>query len=115
MGVLVAETDSVVAAAIQLALEDEGWEVAAVANSLDAWDRIGAEPPDLLITRIVFGAGQVPGTALGSRAHSRRIPVIYISSNVQRAVHGVAEHGAVLIKPSTLTKQARPERRACPG
>ena len=69
MKVLVAETDTVVAAAIRSALEGDGWGVETVTSSFEAWDRLDADPPlDLLITRIVFGTGRVPGTALGARA-----------------------------------------------
>ena len=111
MKVLMAETDPVVAAAIQSVLEEDGCEVAVAANSLDAWDRIGANPPpDLLITCIVFGSGQVPGTALGCRAHSMRIPVIYTPANVEGAVHADAEYGVILIQPLDLRDLARTAR-----
>ena len=100
MRVLVAETDSAVAKEIQATFEDDGCEAASVASSLRVWDRLDEEPTiDLLITRIMFGIGQVPGTALGARAQSMGIPVIYIPSSAERAVHAVVDHGAVLVKP----------------
>ena len=110
MRVLLAETDAALAAELQHAFEANGGTVTAVSSSLAAWDLLAKDPPDLLVTRLAFGVGQVPGTALGAVASSKRIPVIYMPSDAARAADAHAEHGAVLIKPfsgAALVARAR--------
>jgi hypothetical protein len=56
----------------------------------------------ILITGILLGVGIPPGTALGLRAHSQRIPVIYTPTDIERAGLADLEHGAVLIRPFAI-------------
>lgn len=102
--VLIAESDLAFAAKVQLALEKAGYQVTVAEDSFRAWDLLQSDRPSLLITRLSFGPGKVPGTALGSRAKGAGIPVIYVPLNADGAVHASYEHGAVLIKPVEMTE-----------
>ena len=104
MKVLIAETDVIFAAKAQLALEQAGCQVVVTEDPFRAWDLLQSDRPDLLITRIVFGAGKVPGTALGARAYADKIRVIYAPLGADAAVHASDEHGAVLIRPIAITE-----------
>jgi DNA-binding response OmpR family regulator len=115
MRVLLVESDSVLAGDIRRAFEADGHGIAISSRSLAAWDMlVSDDPPDLLITRMHFGGGHVPGTALGWRAQSEGIPVIYIPLNAELAAHADAGHGAVLMKPFAAAELVE-TAKALPG
>jgi DNA-binding response OmpR family regulator len=67
--VLVAETDLLLLAEMRRALEHAGHDVIVADNGMVAWSNLACgAPPDLMVTRIHFGPGVPPGTALGMRA-----------------------------------------------
>jgi DNA-binding response OmpR family regulator len=100
MKVLLVENDELSADALGYALEHAGFDVTVMCSPLQAWDHLSRNNRiDLLVTRLSFGPGQIPGTAIGARAWSNGVPVIYIPATRELATHAVEEHGAVLVKP----------------
>ncbi len=106
MRILVAETDLQLLAEMRQALEQAGHEVTVANDGMVAWGYLLDTPaPDLLMTRLHFGPGVPPGTALGlhAAAHHPRIPVVYIPATAKRAALADPEHGAILVKPFPMT------------
>jgi DNA-binding response OmpR family regulator len=107
MRILIAETDPQLLADMKQTLEQAGYEVTVANNGMGAWPYIaGANPPDLLVTRLHLGPDSPPGTALGLHAHSRhpRIPVVYIPASAEIAKLADSEHGAILVKPFDMSE-----------
>ena len=103
MHVLIAETDPRLRYETVTALQNVGYKVTAASDGLLAWSYLtGPRPPSLLITQIRLGVGTPPGTALGLRAHSQRIPVIYTPTDIEMAGLADPEHGAVLVRPFAI-------------
>jgi DNA-binding response OmpR family regulator len=105
--ILVVETDLPLLVEMKQSLEQAGHDVVVACGSMAAWDYLtGATPPDLLVTRLRFGPGEPPGTALGLHAASSRprIPVVYIPASLELAEHADPEHGTVLVKPFAMTE-----------
>lgn len=83
------------------ALQDAGYDVAAFANSLDAWPEIAeGAAADVLVTMIRFAEGLPNGVALARRARlAREMKVVFIGTK-DMACHA-DDLGPVLESPVT--------------
>lgn len=103
--IVLAEDDSAFCYAVAHALRQAGHEVQAFENSIAAWAALdGRTPVDLVITDIVFPAGQPSGVALanGARQHHRGLPVIFITAYDDAAQIALEDARLVLRKPVDL-------------
>jgi CheY-like chemotaxis protein len=103
--VLIVEDESLIAIALEAALEDAGYRVATAANGKQGLERLAQAPrPDLVLLDMMMPvmSGPAMRAAMMADPGLRGIPVIVLSSlpeeTVRVRVHGAA---AILRKPYT--------------
>jgi CheY-like chemotaxis protein len=104
--ILVVDDEALIAMALEVALEDEGYHVATAANGKQGLERLAQAPPtDLVLLDMMMPVMSGPAMlkAMASDPSFSGIPVIVLSSLPEEAVLmrtiGVA---AILRKPYTL-------------
>jgi len=90
-GILIVEDESIIAQHLRAALEDGGYDVSGLANSVDkALQHIEKEPPFLVILDI-FLKGERTGIDLAHLLNKKNIPFVYVSANCNREVLDAAK------------------------
>ena len=102
--VLIVEDDEGFRYAAEKALEAAGFEVVAVAGSMEALDVIDAWRPDLALIDIQLAPGEPHGLALGRMIGQRlpKTPIIYTTGFLDLLRRDEVEGGKVLAKPVAL-------------
>jgi DNA-binding response OmpR family regulator len=85
--ILVVEDEQAIAAFVQTSLEREGFSVSVAHSGEDALAQIQADSPELIILDLVLPGidGFEVCRRLKSDAHSRHVPVIFISAHIETA------------------------------
>lgn len=89
--ILIVEDEAIIAQHLRAALEDGGYEVAGIANSVNkALQHIDKVRPFLVIVDIYL-KGELTGIHLAQTLNQRNIPFIYVSANCNRQVLDAAK------------------------
>ena len=89
--ILIVEDEAIIAQHLRAALEDGGYEVSGVVNSVNkALEHIQKEHPFLVIVDI-FLKGELTGIHLAQTLNRDRVPFIYVSANCNRQVLDAAK------------------------
>ena len=89
--ILIVEDESIIAQHLRAALEDGGYDISGIVNSVDkALRHIEKEPPFLVILDI-FLKGDGTGVDLAHILNRKNIPFIYVSANCNREVLDAAK------------------------
>jgi DNA-binding NtrC family response regulator len=89
--ILIVEDEAIIAQHLRAAIEDGGYEVAGIANSVNkALQYIDKERPFLVIVDIYL-KGELTGIHLAQTLNQRNIPFIYVSANCNRQVLDAAK------------------------
>jgi DNA-binding NtrC family response regulator len=89
--ILIVEDESIIAQHLRAALEDGGYDISGIVNSVDkALRHIEKEPPFLVVLDI-FLKGDGTGVDLAHILNRKNIPFIYVSANCNREVLDAAK------------------------